>query len=376
MTEQFANNATTTLNGSITSTATSLVVTLASSFPTSPQFRIIIDSEIMLVTAVSGTTFTVSRGVENTTQASHSNLATVSMILTSGALDQLRSDLMNLETIGHRLTLSSGLPITTSDVTGSTAIYMTPFKSTRIALWTGSLWKQLSTGEINFSLGTLLSGTAYDVFAYINGSNTVSLELSNPWASTTSRTDALAQQDGVWVKSVNATRRYVGTFFTTATTTTEDSRTNRYVWNMYNQVPRQLYKSEATSTANWQYGSTTVRAANGNSANSFNYMSGDPNGATLLDARVFESSGGVVSGSGRVGIGIDSTTTNSSIFNSIEDTNTSQADSGPFAVYQGYPGIGKHNIVWLEWAQSGSNTRFFGTQSGDSVHGIIGTILA
>jgi len=87
-TEQFANNATTTLNGAISSTsATSITVASASAFPSVAQFRILIESEIMLVTAGAGsTTWTVTRGIEGTTAATHADGATVRQILTAGAL--------------------------------------------------------------------------------------------------------------------------------------------------------------------------------------------------------------------------------------------------------------------------------------------------
>ena len=91
-TEQFANAASSTLNGAILAGAGSLVVTSAASFPTVGQFRILVESEIMLVTGVSGTTFTVSRGQEGTTDAGHGNGATVTQILTAGALGQLKAD--------------------------------------------------------------------------------------------------------------------------------------------------------------------------------------------------------------------------------------------------------------------------------------------
>lgn len=90
--EKFANAATSTLNGAITSSATSLVVSSAALFPSTPQFRIIIDTEIMLVTGVSGTTFTVSRGNGGTTAASHANTAVVTQILTKEAINQIISD--------------------------------------------------------------------------------------------------------------------------------------------------------------------------------------------------------------------------------------------------------------------------------------------
>lgn len=84
--EQFANNAATTLNGTITAAATSLVVTSAATFPTTGNFRILIDSELMLVTAVSGTTFTVVRALEGTGAVGHNSGVPVTSILTVGAL--------------------------------------------------------------------------------------------------------------------------------------------------------------------------------------------------------------------------------------------------------------------------------------------------
>ena len=69
--ERIENDATSTLNGAIDNSTTSVVVTSASTFPSEGDFRILIDSEIMLVTAVSGATFTVVRAQEGTTAASH-----------------------------------------------------------------------------------------------------------------------------------------------------------------------------------------------------------------------------------------------------------------------------------------------------------------
>lgn len=90
--EQYANNPITTLNGSINNSVTTLTVISASLFSTSGNFRILIDSEIMLVTAVSGTTFTVTRGVEGTSGASHTSGATITGILTAQALENLRAE--------------------------------------------------------------------------------------------------------------------------------------------------------------------------------------------------------------------------------------------------------------------------------------------
>lgn len=97
MTERFANKSKSTLFSSINASVTSLQVVDASSFPTQAQFRLTIDSEIMLVTGVAGATFTVTRGQEGSTAASHAAGATVFHAITAGALDQLRTDAATLD---------------------------------------------------------------------------------------------------------------------------------------------------------------------------------------------------------------------------------------------------------------------------------------
>jgi hypothetical protein len=90
--EQFTNNASSTLNGTITSGAGSLIVTSATGFPTSGNFRIIVDQEIMLVTAVSGPNFTISRAQESTLAAAHTNGVAVAHVITAGGLAQTIRD--------------------------------------------------------------------------------------------------------------------------------------------------------------------------------------------------------------------------------------------------------------------------------------------
>ena len=86
MAELFKNLASTTLNGDIDDTTTSVVVNSAMGF-TGGDFRILIDNEIMKVTGVSGTTLTVSRHQEGTSAAAHTSGADVKHILTVGGLD-------------------------------------------------------------------------------------------------------------------------------------------------------------------------------------------------------------------------------------------------------------------------------------------------
>jgi len=86
MAEQFKNLASTTLSAGIDDDDTSFDVASAMGF-TGGNFRILIDSEIMKVTGVSGTTLTVVRAQEGTQAASHTSATPVYHILTAGALD-------------------------------------------------------------------------------------------------------------------------------------------------------------------------------------------------------------------------------------------------------------------------------------------------
>ena len=90
--EQFVNDASTTMNGTVNATTTSFVVADASVFPTEGDFRLLVDSEVVLVTSVTANTLTVERGVDNTTAATHTNGTTIEAILTAGAIDQYMDD--------------------------------------------------------------------------------------------------------------------------------------------------------------------------------------------------------------------------------------------------------------------------------------------
>ena len=92
--EQIANTAQSTTTGSIDGSTNPVTfgVSSVSAFPSSGNFRIIIDSEILLVTSVSGSNFTANRAQEGTTIASHSLGATVTLILTKGSFFQLMGE--------------------------------------------------------------------------------------------------------------------------------------------------------------------------------------------------------------------------------------------------------------------------------------------
>ena len=69
---------------------------------------------------------------------------------------------------GGRLTLESGVPVSTTDQTAKTSVYYTPYLHNLISLWDGTNWVPTEFSETTLALGTLTSGLPYDVFGYLS----------------------------------------------------------------------------------------------------------------------------------------------------------------------------------------------------------------
>jgi len=84
--ESLKNNAFTDLNQDIGITEDTINVFDPSVFPIIPEFRIRINSELMLVTSLNGPNFTVTRGIEGTTPTTHVKGDLVELVLTVDSL--------------------------------------------------------------------------------------------------------------------------------------------------------------------------------------------------------------------------------------------------------------------------------------------------
>jgi hypothetical protein len=159
-----------------------------------------------------------------------------------------------------RLTLTSGTPVTTSDVTAATTVYFTPYLGNRIALYDGASWNIYTFTEKSISVPAS-TGTNYDIFAYLsNGS--VTLE-TVAWTDDTTRATGLTLQNGIYVKSGSTEKRYLGSFRTTGVSgQTEDSITSRFLWNYYNQRTKKMRNTDVNAhvytTGTWRYWNNTA----------------------------------------------------------------------------------------------------------------------
>ena len=85
-----------------------------------------------------------------------------------------------------RLSPSTGVPVSASDVTGATTIYLTPFRGNRIALLNG-VWSVFAlAADLSLALGTLVANTNYDIFCFDN-SGTPALEFGPAWTDDNTR---------------------------------------------------------------------------------------------------------------------------------------------------------------------------------------------
>lgn len=274
---------------------------------------------------------------------------------------------------GGRLTLTTAVPVTTSDVTAATTVYYTPYVNNVVALWDGNIWMPTVFSEVSLALGTLTNGQGYDVFGFLS-SGALSTELL-AWTNSTTRATAVTLQDGRPCKSGDKTRLHLGSFYTTSTTTTEDSGGgavtnvggNRYLWNTYNRVPR--FIAVRDTSVGWNYTTATIRSANNNGANAVRYFCG-----LAGDSLVAQISAGAevknnTVAAAFVGVGVDTTTTVSGVANAGFNAGGPTAIGPVVCTYKGQMLLGQHYLAWLE--SGGDSNCFFegdggwgGAQSG------------
>lgn len=251
-----------------------------------------------------------------------------------------------------RLTLTSNTSVITSDVTAATTIYLTPHTGNGIALYDGSSsWSVLTSAEVSGAVPSN-TNTNSDVFAY-DSSGTLALEFVS-WTNDTTRATALVKQDGVWVKTGDLTKRYVGTIRTTGVSGQTEMKfgsvasgggeASLLVWNATNRVDVGAMVRDSDVT--WTYAAAAYRSANNSTGNRASFVSG-------LAEDAFEAHYNVLGygGAYAAAIGYDSTTSSSGITAYVDSTNAG-ASSAIFSDTD----VGFHYVQALEYAQVGTIT--------------------
>lgn len=97
------------------------------------------------------------------------------------------------ETPGGRLTLTSDTPVLTTDTTGATSIYYTPFRDAGIPIYDGTRWARKLFSELTMTLNTSnqLAEKLYDLFVW-NDSGTLKIGAGPAWVNAATITVTIA----------------------------------------------------------------------------------------------------------------------------------------------------------------------------------------
>lgn len=256
------------------------------------------------------------------------------------------------------LTLTTGTCNTTADVTAATTIYLAPCGGNRIVLFdasgNGSIY---TSAQISIAVPAVAT-QMYDLFAYAS-SGSVTLE-ALAWTNDTTRATAVVNTMavGVYTKSGDATRRYVGSFRTLTSGQTEDSFAKRMVWSANNRVRIGMRNATETSDS-WAYTLLTWRQANANTANQIAFIVGIA--GSVVDITAVATVG--TDGSGAVtntGIGLDST---SALASGCLTGHTNAGNAQRWTAVSRLttiPAVGYHTGVWLESSAAAGTTTWYG----------------
>jgi hypothetical protein len=266
-----------------------------------------------------------------------------------------------------RLTLTTGVPVTTADVTAVTTLYWSPYKGNRVALYDGTNWNVRTSAELSKTNAGIGGSVPTDIFCFDNA-GTPTLE-SLQWTNDTTRATALVLQDGVLVKSGATTRRYLGTIRATAGGAFTDSYTNRWVWNYYNRVLRPMRATEATAT--WTYTSATWEQARASTANQLDFVVGWAEDAVTAQVQAFFKNTNA-NVNAMVSIGLDSTSAVATGCLLSAGVSQVAAQYGPTsAQFTTIPAVGRHFLSWLEISDNVGTTTW-GSATGVAANALSG----
>jgi len=270
-----------------------------------------------------------------------------------------------------RLTLADGDPVPAANQTAKTTLYCTPYTGNGLALYDGSDWSVLPSAQVSAAIPST-TNTNHDVFGY-DASGTLTLEFV-AWTNATTRATAIVKQDGVWVKSGDATRRLLGTIRTTGTSgQCEDSRTSRFVANISNARPRSLFYAAGTeSSYNYNDPSVTppqVMYKSLDSAKNFKalFPTGETFASVSAHSMVFNAA---TQDAAAADIGIDGLTRDADISLGAYGETANVL----IATYEGAPGAGMHTFYHLEYLHSNKATTSFYDAYNGTLAGLRGIV--
>lgn len=280
---------------------------------------------------------------------------------------------------GGRLTLVTATPVMTTSQSAKTTVYYTPYNSSLISYYTGSVWATNTFAELSIPLdsnaghtGYQQSGKNFDIF-YDNNAGSPRIVTGPAWTSNTARADAIVQLSGIWVNNASIVTKfdtsastatiaanlltYLGTMRASADGQTQfifgavaagGAAGSFLLWNCYNRRPLSSFVGETTDS--WSYATAAWRAANGSATMRHSVVIGINEDA--LQAR-YQSSMYAITNAATVGVGLD--VTNSYTGNAPYIITSSGVYVSAVAEYAGLPGLGFHFLSANEYGSTGGS---------------------
>lgn len=301
-----------------------------------------------------------------------------------------------------RLTISTGVPVMVSTVSGSTNVYYAPYIGRIVPVYNGTNFAAVDIGgelsqattDTTKSPAAVGASQLYDMFVW-SDSGTIRCTRGPTWAtgggSATARgtgagSTALTLLNGIWVNTNAITNgpaaqrgTYVGTIASNASSTIDfifgasaasGTAGSFQVWNMYNRVPIATTVQDATT--GYTYTTATIRAADGSNTMRATYICGQNEDAVsaIYNTNVKNSTASATTFM-TIGIGVDVT----NAYSGLTGFATCPVNAVPaqvIATYSGYPGLGQHFLQACEFSTAAGTTTWNNT-GGSTTSGL--TIL-
>lgn len=300
------------------------------------------------------------------------------------------------------LTLTSGTPIITNDVTGATTLYYTPYTGLLVPIYNGTSFVPTSiVSELQLTLtSSLVASNIYDCYIFsLNGVATLGTGPS--WSAGTGGSitagscargtgaggAALTRLQGLLTNAASMTIRY-GNGTTTTTVAANQAtyvgsvfmdgsngkiscyrsygQSRKWgVWNAYNRAP--VYLKAGDATASWTYATNTIRASNGSAANSLTLFTGLAEEVYDLSFDQKIGSSNSTSCESQVGIGFNVTNAFSGTVGEYYANSQNSAQVRPLyicpAKFLSPPALGIQTITSLEKTVTDATNTFYGTEA-------------
>lgn len=246
--------------------------------PDYPMFRYLVEEDIP---DLSSLYFNMASGAAiSGTMTAISGILNNKIVAISGYLDDKIDAANTINTVNSTFDARLSLSNTSSTHEGSGIyLYLTAHVGNAVSLYSGANWQSVQiSSKLISTFSSLDPNTIYDIFGYLNA-NDISFELiswamyspateeePSPQPLNSYRSTNISKFQGVWCKTGDNTRRYIGTI-RTGSSAFVDNETNRFICNHYNKVKKRIRSSvtgpyvepEAQINFNWIYTGNTIR---------------------------------------------------------------------------------------------------------------------